>query len=334
MENGKLENIHPLITVVVPVYNVEKYLEKCVISIINQTYTELEIILVDDGSTDASGTLCDELAKKDDRILVIHKPNGGLSDARNCGIQKARGTYIGLVDSDDYIAPDMYEMLYKNILKEEADVSVCSLYSCYEDKVEAVGNHEYKVINGSEMIRLSLEGKSPCIWAWLKLYKRELLLTTPFEKGRQYEDAIVIVDLFSKVDRVVIEQTPKYYYVHRVGSITTQKYTKSSSDVIYAWEKNLETVKEKYPEYLELAWYRVYWSYFVVLDRIIVSGSEEAKEDEKQIIQKIRKSYLGIIKNKRITKGKKMAVTALMFSEKIYAAWVKKREKAKKYVDL
>ena len=111
------------ISVVVPVYNVEQYLEKCVNSIINQTYKNLEIILVDDGATDKSGKLCDELAKLDNRIMVYHKKNGGLSDARNYGVERATGDYIGFVDSDDYIDAEMYEKLYEALKKENVDVA-------------------------------------------------------------------------------------------------------------------------------------------------------------------------------------------------------------------
>ena len=124
------------ISVVVPVYNVEQYLEKCVNSIINQTYKNLEIILVDDGATDKSGKLCDELAKLDNRIMAYHKKNGGLSDARNYGVERATGDYIGFVDGDDYIDAEMYEKLYEAIKKENVDVAECNLKIIYSDRVE------------------------------------------------------------------------------------------------------------------------------------------------------------------------------------------------------
>lgn len=114
-----------MISVIIPIYNVEEYLEKCVNSVLNQTYSDLEIILVDDGSTDNSGKICDELKNKDNRIIVIHQENQGLSAARNAGIAKALGEYIAFVDSDDYIMEDMYETLYKNLEKTDADISIC-----------------------------------------------------------------------------------------------------------------------------------------------------------------------------------------------------------------
>lgn len=114
-----------MISVIIPVYNVEEYLERCVNSVLKQTYNDLEIILVDDGSTDNSGKICDELKNKDDRIIVIHKENQGLSASRNIGIEKATGEYITFVDSDDYILEDMYETLYKNLIRNDADISMC-----------------------------------------------------------------------------------------------------------------------------------------------------------------------------------------------------------------
>ena len=124
----------PKISIIVPVYNVEKYLEKCVRSILAQTFTDFELILVDDGSPDSSGAMCDQFAEQDQRVKVIHKENGGLSDARNAGIEIATGEYLGFVDSDDYIADDMYELLYTNIVKEDADLSICGIYDVYEGK--------------------------------------------------------------------------------------------------------------------------------------------------------------------------------------------------------
>ncbi len=122
------------ISIIVPVYKVEPYLRKCVDSILAQTFTDFEVILVDDGSPDNSGKICDEYASKDSRVRVIHKENGGLSSARNAGIDVARGKYLGFVDSDDYIEKDMYELLYDNIVKEQADLSICGIYDIYAGK--------------------------------------------------------------------------------------------------------------------------------------------------------------------------------------------------------
>ena len=140
-----------LVSIVVPVYNVDKYLDKCVNSIINQKYKNLEIILVDDGSTDESGKKCDLWAEKDNRIRVIHKENGGLSDARNVGIDNSKGYYISFIDSDDFIENDMIEVLLKEIKENNCDISICGYYKTYVDKDEIIDNSkEIFVMNNIE----------------------------------------------------------------------------------------------------------------------------------------------------------------------------------------
>ena len=163
------------ISVIVPVYNVEQYLERCVESIINQTYKNLEIILVDDGSTDNSGKLCDELAKKDNRIKVIHKENGGLSDARNRGIEEAAANIVGFIDSDDYIDKDMYEVLFENLKKTGANLSMCGHYDVFNGIIpNQVENIEVKLLSPSQAIKMVMEAKILSVTAVNKLYKKDL----------------------------------------------------------------------------------------------------------------------------------------------------------------
>ena len=164
-----------LISIIIPVYKVEKYLEKCINSIIGQTYTNLQIILVDDGSPDNSGKICDKYAKKDSRVEVIHKSNGGLSEARNSGIERAKGKYIGFVDSDDYIKEDMYEVLYNLITRFQADVSICNLYDVVGDEKNIRNiNEGIKEYNRIDILKEVLMDKNIQSYAWNKLYKKEL----------------------------------------------------------------------------------------------------------------------------------------------------------------
>ena len=146
------------ISIIVPVYKVEKYLKKCVDSILAQTFTDFELILVDDGSPDDSGKICEEYAEKDARVRVLHKENGGLSSARNAGIEVAKGKYLGFIDSDDYIAEDMYELLYNTIIKEDADLSICGIYDVYEGKAPIVKPTIEKVVSAEEALLLILQG--------------------------------------------------------------------------------------------------------------------------------------------------------------------------------
>ncbi|HDT8050800.1 TPA: glycosyltransferase, partial [Enterococcus faecalis] len=165
----------PKISIIVPVYNVEKYLEKCVRSILAQTFTDFELILVDDGSPDSSGAMCDQFAEQDQRVKVIHKENGGLSDARNAGIEIATGEYLGFVDSDDYIADDMYETLYNQIVTYEAELATVGMIDVYENRESRLTDKkEIKILSQNEAIQAVLDSTDVYAYAVNKLYKKEL----------------------------------------------------------------------------------------------------------------------------------------------------------------
>lgn len=316
----------PKISVVVPVYKVETYLDTCVTSLVNQTFTDLEIVLVDDGSPDRSGELCDQWAKKDSRIRVIHKENGGLSDARNAGIQAARGDYIGLVDSDDFVDTDMYELLYTNLQKEQADVSVCTIYSCYKDVTNTFGNGSYHVMNGREMIGYSMDGTKAVISACPKLYRKQLLLDTPFTKGRLYEDALLFCELFSKVDRVVVEEKPKYYYMHHESTITTASYKGAKKDYIYAYETNLRIVQSCCPQYEPVAFYRLLRAHYELLDMALLADNDDARTDKPMFEKFLRRHYGRLMTCRYIGLRRKLAVTLVLLSETLYKQLLLKKQ--------
>lgn len=221
---------NPKISVIVPIYNVEKYLEKCVYSIINQSYTNLEIILVDDGSPDKCGEICDEFAKKDNRIIVIHKKNGGLSDARNAGLDIAKGDYIGFVDSDDYIAADMYEKLLNAIISDQSDFAICEYVCVYESDEFAQNDKEQmemvkKCYSTNEFISDKyLYNCGKYVVAWNKLYKREIFKTLRFPVGKQHEDEFIIHRLFAQCDKISYINEELYYYLQRKGSIMKREF--------------------------------------------------------------------------------------------------------------
>lgn len=209
-----------LISVIIPVYKVEKYLEKCIESVLKQTYTNLQIILVDDGSPDKCGKICDEYAKKDSRIEVIHKANGGLSDARNVGISKVKGRYIGFVDSDDYIKEDMYEILLNLIKKYDADVSICNLYDVIDGN-EYIRNKENGIREYSrlDILKEVLLDKNIQSYAWNKLYKKELFDEIKYPIGKKYEDIGTTFYVFEKCNKIVVTSEPEYYYLKRADSL-------------------------------------------------------------------------------------------------------------------
>lgn len=214
----------PLVSVVIPVYNVEQYLEKCIASVINQTFTDYELILVDDGSTDGSGDLIDEWSQRDDRIRVIHKDNGGLSSARNCGIETAVGKYLTFIDSDDYVAKEYLEVLV-SIMEEHPGetIAACGFNVVYDEggKEEGAPGSETVVFDRSGAFHDVLYHGVVDVCAWAKMYKRALFDNFKFPTGRLYEDTWLFGHLLNASDRYVLKTKPLYNYVKRNGSIVS-----------------------------------------------------------------------------------------------------------------
>ena len=314
------------ISVIVPVYNVEQYLERCVDSIINQTYTNLEIILVNDGSTDNSGKLCDELAKKDERIRVIHKENGGLSDARNRGIEEAESDLVGFIDSDDYIDNDMYEILLKNLNNTDADLSMCALYDVYNNTPEAqVTNKETWKLSSEQAIKMVMEAKILSVTAVNKLYRKSLFTDLKFEVGKIAEDAFIMIKLLDKCEKIVATNEKKYYYVHRENSITTQKFSTKFLNVIEAYEQNRNIILEKYPKLKDVAQTRMSWAYFYVLDRLLLDDNYNDKELENNLISYLKDHRKDILNDPLFTKGRKIGFIALLLNRNLYRKLIEKR---------
>ena len=238
-----------LISIIIPVYKVEKYLEKCIQSVINQTYENLQIILVDDGSPDNCGKICDEYAKKDHRIEVIHKSNGGLSDARNKGLEIAKGEYIGFVDSDDYIEADMYEVLYNLLKQYNADVSICNFYTVSQGKISIKnadnGINEY---NRIEILKEVLLDNNIQSYAWNKLYKKELFDEIKYPIGKKYEDIGTTFYLLEKCNKVVVTGKSEYYYINRQDSIVNNVTESTITDYIELIMQRYDYIEENIKE--------------------------------------------------------------------------------------
>lgn len=213
--------MEPLVSVIVPIYRVEDYIRQCIESILRQTHKNLEIILVDDGSPDGCPAICDEYAKTDDRIKVIHKKNGGLSDARNAGLEIASGEYIGFVDSDDWIKPDMFEYLLQGICGYGADISYCNWINVHETWVD-YQNEQIDKVYTAETALNELFFDRLKNFAWNKLYKAELWNGVRFPAGRTFEDILTTYKLFEKAVRIAILKEPKYCYRIRQNSITNE----------------------------------------------------------------------------------------------------------------
>lgn len=213
----------PLISVIVPVYNVQDYLERCVTSLLNQTYHNLEIILIDDGSTDDSLMLCKGLSEKDARIRILSQSNQGVGAVRNLGVSMATGQYLGFVDGDDWVDVDMYESLLNLILKQGADVACCAHYREMDGGVKVVGGGtgilEFSCQEAFEALR---QERFILNFLWDKLFKRELFSEILFPQERRFEDLIVAPQWLYKTDKVVYLPQPKYHYFIRPGSLTNK----------------------------------------------------------------------------------------------------------------
>lgn len=283
----------PLISVIVPVYKVEPYLEKCVRSLTAQTLSDIEIILVDDGSPDRSGEMCEQFAREDSRITVYHKQNGGLSDARNYGIERAKADLLGFVDSDDFVDPDMYEVLYNNMMREGADISMCGTLSEYAHKsLPAYKGNEYFTLDRETAAKMVLEGRKIQVSAWNKLYKKSLFENVRYPVGMIYEDANVILEIILGIEKAVVDTTPRYHYVHREGSITTSVYRQKDKDIVAAFEKNLKIAREHFPDAVEAAEFRLYWARFCLLDRMTMSREFAFKDDYAEQKAAVLKAFL------------------------------------------
>ena len=280
----------PLISVVVPVYNVEKYLKKCIESIIEQYYDNLEIILVDDGSTDDSGKICDAYCKQDNRIQVIHKKNGGLSDARNVAIDILTGEYVTFVDSDDYISQDYISYLYEIIRKYDADISMCNFKYINEDGIclnKVVDSGSIMQFNAMNALNCMLEGNEINTSAGMKLYKSNLFEQIRYPKGKLYEDIATTYKLFMKSKILVYGDRSLYIYLCRSGSITKRPFSNKMYDSIYNTDEMCKKIKQAYP-CLEMACNnRIFAQYVTVYSMLRDTGHD--RKQEKKLFYTIKK---------------------------------------------
>lgn len=250
---------YPKVSIIVPIYNTDKYLNKCIESIINQTYKNLEIILIDDGSTDSSLEICKDWANKDKRILSIHKSNGGLSDARNTGLNISTGEFIMFVDSDDFIDSYIVNDLYKLQNQTNADVVCGGLYSYCNGHTREIYNkiicHEVVSFTGIEQLKNLLNSKTDCS-ACCKLYKRQSIGHHRFIKGRYNEDIFFLFSLYAKCSKIVYTNKRYYYYRDTIGSITHTLSEKKMHALQNALEMEQISIQEKIPITKEMENYK------------------------------------------------------------------------------
>lgn len=244
-----MKTLEKLVSVIVPVYKVEPYLVRCIESIIKQSYKNIEVILVDDGSPDNCGKICDKYASSDSRIRVIHRANGGLSAARNSGIDNAKGKYILFVDSDDFIDYDLIEYSLSNLHKTDADIAFVFFELFYDSEDTRTGYDELQqnytdfVATPVQALNEVLYEKNATLHSWAKLYKKELFKDVRFPEGRLFEDAGTTYKLILKSNKISISNAKKYHYLVRSGSIARSRFSPAMMDSVYFAQEILKITK-------------------------------------------------------------------------------------------
>lgn len=315
----------PKISIIIPVYNVEKYLPKCLDSVLNQTFQDYEMILVDDGSTDRSGEICEEYAARDSRIRVFHQENQGVSAARNHGLEAVRGEWIGFMDADDFIVEDMYQVLYENAVRFQTGISMCRHIEYYiNSPVVPDANAEVKILSDQEAIKMVMEAKIVSVNPVDKLYRRDLFDEVRFPNLAVGEDAYIMLELIRRAGTVAYTPAQKYYYVHRAESLTTSSFKEHDLDAIKSWSRNYQFVCKYYPQLEPTAAVRCCWAYFYVLDKMMNTPGFQKKDLQKQVIQELKKRKKYILNYPNFTRNRKIAFCLLMIHPALYRMTVRK----------
>ena len=312
----------PLVSIIVPVYNTEKYLDRCIKSIVNQSYKNLEIILVDDGSPDNCPQMCDEWAEKDNRIKVIHKLNDGLANARNTGIEACTGDYVMFTDSDDYIELDMVEFLLNLSVKYNADVSRCGFYYNYDNGNQKTDGNDYtvKLLEKDDRI-IELVTTGFCGTVWNKLYKREVVKSNFFSKQDGCsEDILYNFRVYKEDYKTVFSDVPKYHYVIRDNSITNNTFGYGAFDIIRAKQIVVDYAEEN-ENILPYAIKGYVMSAFIVLSGCI--QNDAFYEDRQRLIKRILSYKKYIFKSKLYSNTDKLKTLVLFISPRLYEILLK-----------
>lgn len=307
----------PEISIIVPVYNVKEYIDQCVESLIDQSFKDIEIILVDDGSTDGSAEKCDAWGRRDRRIKVIHKDNGGLSSARNSGIREAEGKYIGFVDSDDWVHHDMYRVLYDLIIEYKADFASIKM-EITKDRNFSAKNMEadVQILDQKQLFesyfRISSDDINYCVCD--KLFKRELVKANCFWEGKRFED----IDYNYKINRIthtaVFSNQIMYYYYYNTDGITRGALKACDMDFIEIWENIMKQCRKEFPQYAEYAEYNYKRAFFGLLGKYAKFGVDKNyltwQLDKKILLLNLRKNYIYLMRS-RMPFMRKIAMTVM-----------------------
>ncbi|WP_034765862.1 glycosyltransferase family 2 protein [Rossellomorea vietnamensis] len=309
--------MNPGISIIVPVYNVEPYLRDCVDSILDQTFTNIEIILVNDGSTDNSGLICDSYSNGHSNIRVIHKEHKGVSSSRNSGVAAAKGDYIGFVDGDDRIEPNMYLELYNLCVETKSDISICKLGREINGEIINIDNQTFQMnLNHIDAMKELFKGHLYRFSLCNKLFNKTCFKDIQFPEGRIHEDLSTTYKLFANSNKAMYTNYLGYIYVKRNKSILTSSYSKKRLEAFIGWDEILNFMNEKYPqlsnEYLAAFTYGCIDNMYYILNEI------EDKREKLEYLNKlqyyIRKNYREIIKNKKLSHRYKYLITMINYN--------------------
>lgn len=316
----------PIISIIVPIYNVDKYLSRCIESILNQSFKEFELILVDDGSSDNSGEICDIYASKDDRVKVLHKENGGVSSARNVGVKASNGEYIGFVDPDDYIDKEIYYQLYKLCIDNDCDIAICRFNREINGKLQNIGSTEEIIeLNNIEAMNELFKGNLYRFSLCNKLFSKKCFNNVSFPEGRIHEDLSSTYKLFANSKKAIYIDYCGYVYVRRENSILTSTYNEKRLQAFIGWAEIIDFMSKNYSDVIEqvIATF-IYWcvdSISYILEQV------DNYNDIKKYLNTIRiytiKYYSYIKQNKILSLKYKLKI--IIFNLNIYLLILQKK---------
>lgn len=307
------------ISIVIPAYNVEKYIERTLESIITQTYNNIEIIIVNDGSVDKTLKKCQELINRDKRIKIYSIENSGQSVARNFGISKATGKYITFIDSDDYVDNDYIEYLYRLLKDNEAEISICSYKAIYpngaiitqEDK-----NKKY-ILNSCEAIEKTLYHEDFNVSVWAKMYERKFFDTVKFPEGKIFEEVETVYKLFLQANKIAVGLESKYNYMIRNGSTLTGSFSEKKLYLIEAYKNMGKEVEKVFPNLKDAIMRANVYANISTLRQMIFCNPRW-KDKEKEICEYIKNNYKTVLKNKRVAKRDKIACVLIRINTDLF----------------
>ena len=324
----------PLISVIVPAYNVEKFIGKCIDSILRQSFKDFEVLLIDDGAKDSTPEICDACAKKDSRIKVYHKENGGLSDARNYGIDRMQGKYVTFIDSDDYVDSGYFEYLYGLITQEEdIQIAICGKKSVREDENASPDPETFhEIITGERAVQKMLCGHGSGHSAWGKLYSANLWKTVRYPKGKIYEDYATTYRVMALVDKAAWGNAAMYFYVQHIESIMHQKCSRRSLSLVDIADEETEFIVRKWPALKQEALARKVTSELKCLQNILNAKNEEFDDYKQKIVEDVRRHKGELLASKKVALKTKIKIIALLLGERTFGFIYNLNDGDKKYL--